>query len=161
MVLGCGRLLGRVPDVADGDRDGSAGSGPRDGSDDEDALSWAGDESLMDPEAPAVPAASASASAAPAAAAAPRPARPRAAQIVFLLVALASVAGWIAVVLRNPVEQSTLLGLAMYQLGELLAIAAPVLWWLVVRAHAARPLAWWVVGAVVTAPWPLLIGGVV
>jgi ABC-type bacteriocin/lantibiotic exporter with double-glycine peptidase domain len=48
----------------------------------------------------------------------------------------------------------------MYQLGELLAVIAPLLWWLLVDRLAPRrrraPL--WLLGLVVTAPWPLVAG---
>lgn len=81
---------------------------------------------------------------------------------IVLALALASTAGWIVVIVANPVQQPSLLGLAMYQLGELLAVIAPVLWWLLVDRLAPRgrraPL--WLVGLAVTAPWPLVAGAV-
>ena len=66
--------------------------------------------------------------------------------------------GWIAVMLANPAQQQTILALAMYQLGELLAVLAPVGWWLAARRLAPQPVPWWIAGVVVTAPWPLLVG---
>ena len=79
---------------------------------------------------------------------------------IVLALALASTAGWVVVIVANPVQQPSLIGLAMYQLGELLAVVAPLLWWLLVDRLAPRhrraPL--WLVGLVVTAPWPLVAG---
>lgn len=79
---------------------------------------------------------------------------------LLLAAAIASAVGWVLVVVRNPVDDSsmTLLGLAMYQLGELLAIAAAPLWWLLAGRLAERPLAWRLAGLGVTAPWPLIVG---
>ncbi|WP_413318936.1 hypothetical protein AA0Z99_01905 [Agrococcus sp. 1P02AA] len=130
---------------------------------DEDALRWEGDDDLdrlsvaeAEAQAEADRAARAEASAAPV-----RAARPRGPLgWLVLLLALAATAGWIVVVLANPVDQPSLLGLAMYQLGELLAVLAPLLWWLVVDrcAPLERRGPWWIAGLVVTAPWPLVAG---
>ena len=77
-----------------------------------------------------------------------------------LALALVATAGWILVVVANPVEQPSLLGLAMYQLGELLAVVGPLAWWLIVDrvAPASQRGAWWLLGIAVTAPWPLVAG---
>ncbi|WP_072314132.1 hypothetical protein [Agrococcus sp. Marseille-P2731] len=130
---------------------------------DEDALRWEGDDDLdrlsvaeAEAQAEADRVAHADASAAPA-----RAARPRGPLGWLLLVlAVAATAGWVVIIVANPVDQPSLLGLAMYQLGELLAVIAPLLWWLVVDRFAplARRAPWWLAGLVVTAPWPLVAG---
>ncbi|RWR16486.1 hypothetical protein D8Y24_12850 [Agrococcus lahaulensis] len=78
----------------------------------------------------------------------------------MLALAAASTVGWIAVMVLNPVQQPSLLGLAMYQLGELLAVIAPLLWWFCVDrlTPVRRRAPWWLAGLVVTAPWPLAAG---
>lgn len=81
----------------------------------------------------------------------------RALTFLFAAIALAAAVGWVVVSIWNPVQQPSLLGLAMYQLGELLSIVAAPLWWYTARALAKRPLPWWIAGAAVTAPWPLLV----
>lgn len=77
-----------------------------------------------------------------------------------LLLALAATAGWVVVIVANPVQQPSLVGLAMYQLGELLAVITPLLWWWLTDrlAPLARRAPWWLAGFVVTAPWPLVAG---
>lgn len=79
---------------------------------------------------------------------------------LMLLLALAATAGWVVIIIANPVQQPSLVGLAMYQLGELLAVLSPLLWWFVVDrvAPIARRAPWWIAGLVVTAPWPLVAG---
>ncbi|WP_425843517.1 hypothetical protein [Agrococcus sp. TSP3-2-1] len=79
---------------------------------------------------------------------------------IALVLALAATAGWIVIVVANPVQQPSLLGLVMYQLGELLALIAPLLWWWCVDrlAPLARRAPWWLAGLVITAPWPLVAG---
>lgn len=133
--------------------------------DDRDALSWEGDadDETLVTRAPETDAGAATA-AAPAAratqtvaAAGPSGGR-RFVEAFTLILALGAAAGWVAVMLANPAQQQTLLGLAMYQLGELLAVLAPVGWWLAARSLAARPVPWWIAGVVVTAPWPLIVG---
>ncbi|SDH85268.1 hypothetical protein [Agrococcus jejuensis] len=132
--------------------------------DDRDALSWDGDaddETLVtnEPEAPATTAAAASAAPAAVAIAADPAQRIRAvAGLLFLLIAIAAAVGWVVVMLENPAQQQTILGLAMYQLGELLAVLAPIGWWLAARRLSTQPVPWWIAGVVVTAPWPLLVG---
>lgn len=50
----------------------------------------------------------------------------------------------------------------MHQVGVALAVASPFLWavavWLRLKSSAARVL-WLIVGVVVLAPWPFIIGG--
>lgn len=129
---------------------------------DEDALRWEGDDELDrlsvdddgDGDGDEAPAAAASAPAA-------REARPRGALgWLMLLLAAAATAGWIVILVANPVQQPSLVGLAMYQLGELLAVLTPLLWWFVVDRVAAlhRRAPWWLAGLVITAPWPLVAG---
>jgi hypothetical protein len=79
---------------------------------------------------------------------------------LMLLLAVVATAGWIVILIANPVEQPSLVALAMYQLGELLAVVTPLLWWFVVDRVAPLPrrAIWWLVGLVVTAPWPLVAG---
>jgi hypothetical protein len=128
--------------------------------DDRDALTWEGDdadETLVTQDAQE-PGASTATAAAPAAAPAQAVPGTRIVAALFLLIAIASAVGWVAVMLANPAQQQTILALALYQLGELLAVLAPVGWWLAARRLAAQPVPWWIAGAVVTAPWPLLVG---
>ncbi|QUW18678.1 hypothetical protein [Agrococcus sp. Marseille-Q4369] len=124
---------------------------------DDDALRWDGDEDL-DLESSA-----ASDDGARPGASAPlvHEARPRGPLgWIALALALAATAGWIVIVVANPVQQPSLLGLVMYQLGELLAVIAPLLWWWCVDrlAPLARRAPWWIAGLAVTAPWPLVAG---
>lgn len=122
---------------------------------DDDALRWEGDEDLdLEPSADGDdrPAASAPVT---------REARPRGPLgWLALVLALAATVGWIVVMFANPVQQPSLLGLVMYQLGELLAVIAPLLWWWCVDrlAPLERRAPWWIAGLVVTAPWPLVAG---
>jgi len=127
---------------------------------DEDAFRWEGDDEL---DGLAVGDAEDDAGAQPDASIAvtPRTSHPRGLVGWLLLgLAAAATAGWVVIIVANPVQQPSLLGLAMYQLGELLAAIAPLLWWFLVDRLAPRrrhvPL--WIVGLVVTAPWPLVAG---
>lgn len=126
---------------------------------DDDALRWEGDDdlhrpSVTDDEIAGEPGVGAAASAPPEV----RARGPLA--WLMLLLALAATAGWIVILVANPVQQPSLLGLAMYQLGELLAAITPLLWWFTVDrvAPLARRGLWWLIGMVVTAPWPLVAG---
>jgi hypothetical protein len=128
---------------------------------DDDALRWEGDDELdglavgdADDAAPTRPS-DASADVAP------RVSHARGlVGWLLLALALAATAGWVVIIVANPVQQPSLLGLAMYQLGELLAAIAPLLWWFLVDrlAPRRRRLPLWIVGLVVTAPWPLVAG---
>ena len=131
--------------------------------DDRDALTWEGDdadETLVTQDAPAPDADAGAATAQATAADGSRGRVPgaRVVAVLFLLLAVASSVGWAAVMLANPAQQQTILALAMYQLCELLAVLAPVGWWLAARRLAPQPVPWWIAGVVVTAPWPLLAG---
>lgn len=123
---------------------------------DDEALRWEGDE-LDAPTADAADATDLS----DRPARAPRPARRWGALgWLMLALAIAATAGWTVIVIANPVQQPSLIGLAMYQLGELLAVIAPLLWWFTVArvAPPQRRAAWWFAGLLVTAPWPLIAG---
>jgi len=79
---------------------------------------------------------------------------------VFLLWA----AGWIVAVgdFTNPFTDA--ISSLMWNLGELFAVAAPIAWFVAVIAlvpvdRTGRRLAWMAVGALLVAPWPLVIGG--
>jgi hypothetical protein len=125
---------------------------------DDDALRWEGDEDLdLESSAPAVDDGARADASGPVA----REARPRGPLGWLALgLALASTVGWVVVMLANPVQQPSLTGLVMYQLGELLAVIAPLLWWWCVDriAPLARRAPWWLAGLVATAPWPLVAG---
>lgn len=129
---------------------------------DDDALRWEGDDldrlSVDDDEDETE---AGDAAAGTASAPVVREARPRGPLgWLMLLLAVAATAGWIVILIANPVQQPSLIGLAMYQLGELLAVLTPLLWWFVVDrvAPLRRRALWWLVGLVVTAPWPLVVG---
>ncbi|WP_306232183.1 hypothetical protein [Agrococcus beijingensis] len=124
---------------------------------DEEAFRWEGDDEpdppTLDDDRAADDAAGRDASAV-----VERPARGPLGWLTLAL-AVAATAGWIVVIVANPVQQPSLLGLVMYQLGELLAVIAPLLWWWCVdRLATARRAPWWLAGLVVTAPWPLVAG---
>lgn len=131
--------------------------------DDRDALTWEGDdadETLVTQDATASATTSgAAAAAAPQTTVEAEDGRSASVvRILFLVIAVAWAAGWVAVMLANPSQQQTILALAMYQLGELLAVLAPIGWWLAARRLAAQPVPWWIAGAIVTAPWPIVVG---
>ena len=77
---------------------------------------------------------------------------------VYLLYAI----GWTIVGFSGGVPVRGIFFGIMYQIGEALAIASPFLWfaavWLRVKNLALRVL-WLLVGIVVLAPWPFIIGG--
>jgi hypothetical protein len=78
-------------------------------------------------------------------------------------IALISTVGWVVTMFRLPSTAFGLLEQIMGQLGELLAIAAPALWFVTVFAltRGRRPITRVVlllVGLAVVAPWPLLLG---
>lgn len=127
---------------------------------DEDALHWEGDDDL---DRLSVTDDDDDAAAADDVASAPvvREARKRGPLgWLMLVLAIAATAGWVVILVANPVQQPSLIGLAMYQLGELLAVLTPLLWWFVVDrvAPLRRRALWWLAGLVVTAPWPLVAG---
>lgn len=125
---------------------------------DEDALRWEGDELDGQPEEAVV--AEATDLGDPSEPDARPPRRWGAIGWLMLALAVAATAGWTVIVIANPVQQPSLLGLAMYQLGELLAVITPLLWWFTVARVAPlhRRAAWWFAGLLVTAPWPVIAG---
>jgi hypothetical protein len=74
------------------------------------------------------------------------------------------VAGWIIAVQRDTITMPTLFAEIMYQLGEFLAIASPAIWVGAVllltgdRRPAVRVL-WLLLGLILVAPWPFILGG--
>ncbi|MDI2097575.1 hypothetical protein [Ruicaihuangia caeni] len=71
--------------------------------------------------------------------------------------------GWVAAVFRDPVTLGALLPEIMYQLGEALAIVAPAVWFAVVLVltRGRRPLArfgWLAAGLVLLVPLPWVLG---
>lgn len=72
--------------------------------------------------------------------------------------------GWIIAVQRDTLTLPDLFGEIMYQFGEFLAIASPALWIgaVLFLTRDSRPilrLLWLVVGLVLVAPWPFILGG--
>lgn len=77
---------------------------------------------------------------------------------IFMLLSVASAAGWIAVVVANPVTLPGTVLMLMYELGEFLAIiAAPLAAFTVIQLTRGRTRVIWLAAMlVVTLPWPLL-----
>ena len=78
---------------------------------------------------------------------------------VYLLYTL----GWITSVIRTTLPVDNLLAGILYQLGQFLAIASPALWLgaAFLPTRERKPvirLLWVVLGLVVVAPWPFLLG---
>ena len=76
------------------------------------------------------------------------------------------VAGWIIAVQRDTITMPTLFAEIMYQLGEFLAIASPAIWVgavLLLTADRRPPVRvlWLLVGLILVAPWPFILGGLV
>jgi hypothetical protein len=82
---------------------------------------------------------------------------------VFGGVFLLYVVGWIIAVQRTAVPSANLFFAFMYQLGEILAIAAPAAWFLGVlvlarERRAGARILWLLLGVVLLAPWPFILG---
>jgi hypothetical protein len=78
------------------------------------------------------------------------------------LVLLAYSMGWAMAGLRNPFSPTGLVPGILYNTGQVLAVAGPVLWAAaaVLLAPTARArLLGLLAGVVLLAPWPLVIGG--
>lgn len=78
-------------------------------------------------------------------------------------ITLISMLTWISVIGASTVSFTDLLGELMYQFGEFLAIVGPALWFVAVMVLGrdlapGRRIRWHLVGLVVTAPWPILLG---
>lgn len=126
---------------------------------DEEALSWAGE---TDPSHVAAP--KAVVDAAEVTSAGPPPAN-SALLIVFGIFAgvyLLYAVGWGIHAFTHSVPVAGIFPIIMYQLGEFLAIVSPALWagavWLLVKKPVWR-LLWLVVGVLLLAPWPFIVGG--
>lgn len=129
---------------------------------DDDALSWGDD----DPSHIAAPAASRAAGTGPAPTGdAPSASSPMLVVYgVFAGIALLYVIGWAIAVQRDTFSQASLFAEVMYQLGEFLAIASPAVWMgaVLLLTRGARTVvrvAWLVVGLLLLAPWPFILGG--
>jgi hypothetical protein len=129
---------------------------------DDDALTWAGDRDSTHVDAPVareivieeLPAEDAAA-----------PTSPLLLVVYGVLagVYLLYTFGWITSVVRTTLPVTDLLSGIMYQFGQFLAIASPALWLAaaVLLTRGRKPvvrLLWVVVGLVVVAPWPFLLG---
>ncbi len=129
--------------------------------DDDEALTWAGDRDTTHVDAPApevivveLP---------------PEDAAPRTSSLLLIVygvlagVYLLYTLGWITSVVRTTLPVDDLLSGIMYQFGQFLAIASPALWLAaaVLLTRDRKPLVrllWVVLGLVVVAPWPFLLG---
>ncbi len=130
--------------------------------DDDAALSWAGDRDSTHVDAPAAP--ELVVVELPAEDAAPR----TSSLLLVVYGVLAGVyllytLGWITSVIRTTLPVDNLLAGILYQLGQFLAIASPALWLAaaVLLTRDRKPvvrLLWVVLGLVVVAPWPFLLG---
>lgn len=72
--------------------------------------------------------------------------------------------GWVIAIQRDTFSQSSLFAEIMYQLGEFLAIASPAVWMVAVliltrHSRPAVRLFLLVVGVLLLAPWPFILGG--
>ncbi|MCW4384946.1 hypothetical protein OH146_04070 [Salinibacterium sp. SYSU T00001] len=77
---------------------------------------------------------------------------------IFLLYCV----GWAVAVQRDDFTQPGLFDEIMYQLGEFLAIASPVIWMAAVFGLVRRSgtrLVWLIVGVLLLVPWPFVLGG--
>jgi len=127
--------------------------------DDLDALSWAGDEPVVEPE-PA-PAPTTEFVEAPA-----RPGTPGILIVTYGILAglyLLLTAGWFTTVARSTTTLPSLFPEIMYQFGEFLAIASPALWFasILLLTRGRRPivrLLLLLLGLVVVLPWPFVLG---
>ena len=134
---------------------------PDDDGDDE-ALSWAGDRDSTHVDAPAAP--EIVIEELPA-----EDAAPRTSSLLLIVygvlggVYLLFTLGWITSVVRTTMPLVDLLSGIMFQFGQFLAIASPALWLAaaVLLTRDRKPvvrLLWVVLGLVVVAPWPFLLG---
>jgi hypothetical protein len=127
--------------------------------DDLDALSWAGDEPVAEPAAPATP--TTVLVEAPA-----QRGTPGILIVTYGILAgmyLLLTAGWFATVARSTTTLPSLFPEIMYQFGEFLAIASPALWFasVVLLTRGRRPIArllLLLLGLVVILPWPFVLG---
>ena len=128
---------------------------------DEDALSWGDETDPTHVDAPAEVRASAEARQGVA------PATSSTMLVIYGIFGgayLLYVVGWIVAVQRDTITMPTLFAEIMYQFGEFLAIASPVLWIgaVLLLTTGRTPLVrllWLVLGLLVVAPWPFILGG--
>lgn len=83
---------------------------------------------------------------------------------IFAGAYLLFVVGWIIAVQRDTYTQASLLAEIMYQFGEFLAIASPAIWVgaVLLLTRGRRPVLrvlWLLLGLVLVAPWPFILGG--
>lgn len=124
--------------------------------DEDAALSWAGDEPATAKPTVVVETAAAEA----------KPATPSMLLITYGVLAgifLLYTLGWVISVLRNTTTLPNLFGEIMFQLGEFLAIASPLLWFagVFVLTRGRKPivrLLWLLLGLVAVIPWPFVLG---
>ena len=135
--------------------------------DDDEALSWAGDELRggVDPltrnRAPDVTASTVD-DGMDAASAPTRNASSAAATVLFAVVYLAIVVGWILSVQITGSTATDLFSQVAWQFGEFVAIIAGALWYLAVLtltpdARTSVRVGWFVIGVALLLPWPILL----
>ena len=131
--------------------------------DDDEALSWAGDRDSTHVESRASEADVVVVELPPEDAAPPTSSLLLIVYGVLAGVYLLYTLGWITSVVRSTLPVYDLLSGIMYQFGQFLAIASPALWLAaaVLLTRDRKPvvrLLWVVLGLVVVAPWPFLLG---
>lgn len=132
---------------------------------DEEALSWSGE---TDPTHISAPVAAKTAKSKSAPAAADTQGKPLHPALLIIFGVLAGVyllyaVGWVIAGFSSRVPVGGVFFGIMYQVGEALAIASPFLWAIAVWLRVKKPvwrMLWLLVGVVVLAPWPFIIGGV-
>ena len=146
-------------------RPGAAGA-PEPGDGDDDALSWAGDELRggIDPltrnRVPDVIASSVDDGAD--AAATPSSVAGAAASVLFAVLYLGIVVGWILSVQITGSSATDVFSQVAWQFGEFVAIVAGALWYLAVLTltpdlRTAVRIGWFALGVAVLLPWPILL----
>lgn len=128
---------------------------------DDDALSWGDETDPTHVDAPPAVQQSAEASA---------PAVPTTSSAMLVVYGifggayLLYMVGWIIAVQRDTYVQASLFAEILYQFGEFLAIASPAVWFgavllLTSDARAVARVSWLLVGLLLVAPWPFILGG--
>ncbi|MCU1422824.1 MAG: hypothetical protein JWN36_2475 [Microbacteriaceae bacterium] len=73
------------------------------------------------------------------------------------------IAGWLVSVTNTEVPVVDILPTVMYRLGQVLAAASPLLWFggvLVLTRRVRSRVLWLLLGLLVVAPWPFILGGI-
>jgi hypothetical protein len=73
------------------------------------------------------------------------------------------IAGWLVSVTNTEVPVVDILPTVMYRLGQVLAVASPLLWFggvLVLTRRVRSRVLWLLLGLLVVAPWPFILGGI-